>query len=275
MIRTGLFALLLPSLAGAEAWHVEPSLELGVENFDYHEDVPGAKSAHHGNLPTARIEALAVSPSHRLFARLVLGYTNGTMPFDGTDQQGTPITPNGDATGHMTDAELVAGYRRNVIDQLWLGVSVGLGRRTWDRDLRPIGAQGYREDYAWWLFPITAQLDYDLAPGWSATLEASAVVPTPGSMRLHLSDFDPTYADLDIGLANQVGARLRLRTDYAPGQGALHLVLVGTYEESWMRQGPGTEILVNGAPTDPALYASEPETHTRRLSVLAGAGWQF
>ena len=48
-----------------------------------------------------------------------------------------------------------------------------------------------------------------------------------------------------------------------------------TYEESWMLQGPGTMLIVNGAQTNPVMYASEPETHTRRISLLAGASYRF
>ncbi|MFT3699400.1 MAG: hypothetical protein QM831_40000 [Kofleriaceae bacterium] len=266
--------LLVSSVASADPWHIEPAVELGVENFDYHEDVMGAKSAHHGNLPTARVEAFAVSPNNRIFSRLMLGFTNGTMPFDGTDQQGNPITPMNDAGGHMTDFELVIGYRRNLVDTVWLGASIGFGRRTWDRDLRPIGPQGYREDYAWWLVPVGAQVDWAITRDWSASLEATAMVPIPGNMRLHLSDFDPTYSDLDVALNNQLDPRFRLRTEYRVYD-QLRVMAIATFEQSWMLAGPGTEILVNGQPTSPVLYASEPETHTQRMSILVGAGWLF
>ena len=67
-------------------------------------------------------------------------------------------------------------------------------------------------------------------------------------------------------------------SDTAPGGNSKmswRIVAEATYEESWMLQGPGTMLIVNGAPTNPVMYASEPETHTRRISLLAGASYRF
>ena len=275
MLKVCLATLVLTSTALADPWHVEPSVLIGVENFDYHEDAgPGLRSAHHGNQATTRLEVFGTSPNDRWFARAWFGLTNGTFPFDGTDQQGNPIMAAGDATGHMTDSELEVGYRRHVFDWLQLGGYLGFGRRTWDRDLRPIGAGGYREDYAWWAIPLSAVADVRLTPQWTASFEVTLVIPVPGNMRLHLSDFDPSYSDLDVKLDNRPDPRLRLSARYEIGSD-ISLVAEATYEESRMLQGPGTPLIVNGAMTDPVLYASEPETHTRRISVLAGASYQF
>jgi hypothetical protein len=276
MLKVCFATLVLSSTALADPWHLEPSLLVGVENFDYHEDAgPGLKSAHHGNQPTGRIEAFVTSPKGHFYARAWFGFTGGTMPFDGTDQMGTPITPAGDATGHMTDSELDVGYRWMPFgDWLGLGGYLGYGRRTWDRDLRPIGAGGYREDYSWWTIPLSAVADVRLTPQWTVSFEATLMTPVPGNMRLHLSDFDPTYSDLDVELNNQADPRLRLSSAYAVND-QLRIVAEATFEESWMLQGPGTPLIVNGMETNPVLYASEPETHTRRISVLAGASYRF
>jgi hypothetical protein len=269
-------AVALSTSAHAEPWHVEPSVLIGVENFDYHEDVPPPlQSKHHGNQPTGRVEALVTSPNGRWYARAWFGLTGGTMKFEGSDQAGNPITPVDDATGHMTDSELDVGHRWTVIrDRLSIGGYLGVGRRTWDRDLRPIGDGGYREDYAWYTFPVSFVADVQIMPEWTASFEATAMIPDPGNMHLHLSDFDPTYSDLDVALNNQLDPRLRLNTAYTIND-QLKIVAEATYEESWMLQGPGTMLLVNGAPTNPVMYASEPETHTRRISLLAGASYRF
>jgi hypothetical protein len=266
----------LSTSAHAEPWHLEPSVLLGVENFDYHEDVPPPlQSKHHGNQPTGRIEALVTSPNGRWYARAWFGLTGGTMAFEGSDQAGNPIMPVDDATGHMTDSELDLGHRWTVIhDRLSIGGYLGVGRRTWDRDLRPIGAGGYREDYAWFTFPVSLVVDVQITPEWTASFEATAMIPDPGNMRLHLSDFDPTYSDLDVALNNQLDPRLRLDTAYTIDK-QWRIVAEATFEESWMLQGPGTELIVNGGPTNPPMMASEPETHTRRISLLAGASYRF
>ena len=272
-LATGVVAL--AASAHAEPWHVEPSVLLGVENFDYHEDVPPpTASKHHGNQPTGRIEVLATSPNSRWYARAWFGLTGGTMPFDGTDQKGNPIVPVDDATGHMTDSELDLGHRWALPRHLFIGGYVGVGRRTWDRDLRPLGAGGYREDYAWLTYPVSVVVEDRIAPEWTVSLEATVVIAYTGNMRLHLSDFDPTYSDLDIALDNRPDPRLRLDTAYAIDD-HLRIVAEATFEESRMLQGPGTVLLVNGAPTNPVMYASEPETHTRRISLLAGASYRF
>lgn len=266
-------AVALARSAHADPWHVEPSLLIGVENFDYHEDVPPPlQSKHHGNQPTGRLQALVTTPGHHWYARAWFGLTGGTMPFEGSDQAGNPITPTDDATGHMTDSELDLGYRW-IHGRLGLGGYLGVGRRTWDRDLRPIMG-GYREDYAWFTFPVSVVVEYQITPVWTASFEATAMIPTPGNMRLHLSDFDPSYSDLDVALNNRLDPRLRLDTAYAVDD-RLTIVAEATYETSWMLQGPGTELIVNGGPTNPVMFASEPETHTRRISFLAGASYRF
>ena len=274
-LATGV-AVVLSTAAHAEPWHVEPSALIGVENFDYHEDVPAPlQSKHHGNQPTGRMEVLVTSPAGRWYARAWFGLTGGTMPFEGSDQAGNPITPVDDAGGHMTDSELDLGYRWNAIhDRLYLGGYLGVGRRTWDRDLRPIGAGGYREDYAWFTYPVSLVVEYRITPVWTASVEVTEVIAYAGNMRLHLSDFDPTYADLDIRLNNQPDSRVRLNSGYAIND-QLKIVAEATFEGSWMLAGPGTMLLVNGAPTNPVMYASEPETHTRRISLLAGASYRF
>ena len=274
-LSTGV-AVALSTAAHAEPWHVEPSLLLGVENFDYHEDVQAPlQSKHYGNQPTGRMEVLVTSPDGRWYARAWFGLTGGTMPFVGSDQLGNPITPVDDAEGHMTDSELDLGYRWNAIhDRLYLGGYLGVGRRTWDRDLRPIGAGGYREDYAWFAYPVSLVVEYRITPVWTASLEATAVIAFVGTMRVHLSDFDPRYSDADLGLNNRPDARLRLNSGYAISD-RLKIVAEATFEESYMVAGPDTVLLVDGAPTNPVMKASEPETHTRRISLLAGASYRF
>jgi hypothetical protein len=274
-LATGI-AVAFSTSAHAEPWRVEPSVLLGVENFDYHEDVPPPiKSKHHGNQPTARMEVLVMTPDSHWYARAWFGLTGGTMPFDGSDQMGNPITPVDDASGHMTDSELDLGYRWAAIhDRLHVGGYLGVGRRTWDRDLRPIGAGGYREDYAWFTWPVSLVVEYRITPEWTASVEVTEVFAYAGTMRLHLSDFDPTYSDLDLGLDNQPDPRLRLNTGYAINA-RLKIVAEATYEESWMLAGPSTMLIVNGGPTSPPMTASEPETHTRRISLLAGASYRF
>jgi hypothetical protein len=269
-------AVVLSTSAHAEPWHVEPSVLFGVENFDYHEDVAAPlQSKHHGNQPTGRMEVLVTSPNFHWYARAWFGLTGGTMPFDGSDQKGNPITPVDDATGHMTDSELELGYRWAAIhDRLYVGGSLGVGRRTWDRDLRPIGAGGYREDYGWFTYPVSLVVEVRIAPQWTASVEATEVIAYAGTMRLHLSDFDSTYSDLDIRLNNQPDPRLRLNGRYAVDD-RLNIVAELTFEESWMLAGPATMILINGAPTSPPMTAAEPETHTRRISLLAGASYRF
>ncbi len=258
----------LTAVGRAESWQLEPSLVIGAEQFDYHEDVgAGLESAHHGVQPTARLEALVTHG--RSYARAWFGWTGGTMPFEGTDQSGHPITPAGDASGHMTDSEVDLGHRW--ASGSWvLGGYVGIGRRTWDRDLRPVGGGGYREDYAWLTFPVSVVAERVIVPGWTAAFEATAVIPKPGTMRVHLSDIDPTYPDVDVALANQVGWRLRLRSDYALSE-RWRLVAQLALEASWMRQGPATPVAIDGQLTG----ISEPETHTWRTSLLAGARYRF
>ena len=256
------------------AWHATPSLLVGIEDFDYHEDVAPAESKHHGDQLTSRLEVMVVPPIRELYARAIAGFTNGKMPYVGTDQTGDPITPAADAAGHMTDLELELGYHHRVRGGLWLGGYVGIGRRTWDRDLRPIGSGGYREDYAWLTVPVSAEADLVVAEGFVLEIEGTAMFTNKGTMRLHLSDYDPTFSDLDIALNNQPGGRFRVRGVYA-FDSHIRFLAEATYEYSWMTQGAGTAIIQNGAPTNPAMYASEPETHTQRVSLLVGAGYQF
>jgi hypothetical protein len=262
-------------VAHADGWQVTPSLLVGIEDFDYHEDVAPAASTHHGDQLTSRIEVMVVPPIHELYARAIAGFTNGKMPFVGTDQTGDPITPAADAAGHMTDLELEVGYHHRMRGgAVWLGGYAGLGRRTWDRDLRPIGSGGYREDYAWLTFPVGAEVDVVVAEGLVLEIEGTAMFTDKGTMRLHLSDYDPSFSDLDIALNNQPGGRARVRGTYAFDQ-HIRFLAEATYEYSWMTAGASTEVIQNGAPTSPAMYASEPETHTRRISLLLGIGYEF
>ncbi len=259
------------------ASHVVPSLLVGVEAFRYHEDTgnPALQSRHSGNLPTTRIGVEATSPRATYYARAWFGATDGHMEYTGTDQTGNPLT--GNATGYMTEAEAEVGVRWGIRDRLWLGAYVGLGHRTWRRDLEPITG-GYLEDYSWSYVPTAFTADLRAAPHLTVSFEAVAMTPFGGKLRADFSDIDPTYSDLDIVLVNQIGGRLRLSGVYAATP-AVRLIAAASLESTSVEQGPGTPFLVNDkqatdANGDP-LFASEPYTYTTRYTLAVGAAVAF
>lgn len=259
------------------SWRVVPSLLAGVERFDYHESVtPPLQSKHDGTLATAKVAVEVRSPRDRWYGRLSFGMTDGSMTYVGSDQLGNPIT--GPTSGYMSDTEGVIGWRGHAARALWIGTYAGVGHRTWRRDLTPIGAGGYLEEYAWSYVPLAVTIDSMPAPRVHVAFDAAVLVPFGGSLRAHFSEIDPTYSDLDLGLVNDLGGRMRLGATVELTR-EVHLLASLSFEATSILQGPQTPFLVNGQPATDGngneLYASEPDTHTYRTTFAVGAEYAF
>jgi hypothetical protein len=264
-----------------DGWHLAPSVSAGVEDFRYHEEMPAPMGGdytadkHAAVMPTTQLALEASSPGAHLYARASLSVTGGSMQYVGQTQAGDPLS--GPSTGLMTNAEAVFGMRGRIGSSMWLGGYLGVGHRTWDRDLRPVGAGGYLEQYSWNYAPVGVRLDAAINDRLTVALDGAILVPGPGG-NLHASHLPGGIDDMDVDLEPDYGARIRVSGAYAIN-GALRITAAAGLEATSTVAGAPTHLMSNGQPVtdgqgDP-VTAYEPYSYTTRLTLNVGAAYGF
>jgi hypothetical protein len=264
---------------------VTPSVAAGFEHFHYEETgslptgQPGVLDQHTAFLPTATVAAEASVLGNHLFARGELTLTGGSMTYVGATMQGVPVS--GPTTGSMTHEELVIGGRGQLGRSVRLGGYFGFDHRTWDRDLRPVGAGGYREQYAWSSLPVGILAEYAPSSRLVIVVEGTILVPTWHG-HIQASDLhtdDGRLIDvLRITTVPDFGDRIRINARAALTRSLRLLVSLGL-EHQRNIQGPGELVRINRQPlTTPSgdpLYLAEPYSYTNRIIAEVGAGYTF
>ena len=255
--------------------HVVPSVLVGGEAFHYAEDAQlPLKSAHDAWLPTMRVAVDANALGDHLFGRVAFTGTYASMTYDGSTQDGAPLS--GHTSGHLTDTELDIGGRFHV-GPVTLGGYVGAAHHTWDRDFSGV-MNGYREQYTWNYFPIALEANVSIH-ALELHAEVAALFTAPGTNHAYLSQVSPMYADASMPVATGGGGRFILSGTY-PIRGALRAVGRFSYENQVAIQGPGVPFnFSDGTPVvdsnGNALFAAYPGASTTRISVMAGASYGF
>jgi len=253
-------------------WQLVLRLLAGVDSFHYHETTPGNDNVDHHDaaLPTGQLAVIARSPARHLYLRATFALTGGSMTYVGETQAGAPVT--GPTTGSMTHSELAigAGTYLPQHDAVWLGGYLGFSYSTWDRDLRPIGAAGYREVYTWTDVPIGVLAEIAASDQLTLTFDSALYLPVvTGTM--HVTDI-AGYDPADVQIASSTGLRFQVAGSYALSP-ALHLIAMLGYERNTNNQGSGTELTQGGAGT--GIVIGEPASITDRFAAHVGAAYAF
>jgi hypothetical protein len=230
---------------------------------------------HDGTQPTATLAVDITGMHSHLFAHGAVTVTGGSMTYVGGTMDGTPIT--GPTTGSMMNAEAVVGGRIGVGRHVRLGAFVGIGRRTWDRDLKTVSAaEGYDEQYEYGYIPIGLQVEYAATSRLEVLADATVMKPQWYGT-LHMSQL-AGVDDTDITLVPDYGGRVRVAGAYAITRSLRAVGALG-YENDHNISGPGTVATSNGAPlTDGMgnmLYLHEPYSTTSRYTINVGAAYAF
>ncbi len=257
------------------AWHVLPTVALGLDDFHYAEGVTTAAAldGHDGVQPRVEVGVETSSPRSHLFGRASLAWTSGALEYVGQTQAGVPV--RGPSQGYMFDAELVVGGRGHV-GPLMLGGFVGINHHIWNRDLTPLGDAGYNETYSWTYAVFGARLDAAPMKNFVVALDGALMIPT-GYGRLdvdQLSGIDPLSLDLSM----DIGVRASLRGDYAVSD-AVHLLATLAIVQTNILGANVRTLTSGGVPVtdsngDP-VNITEPYSQTRHVIVQVGAGYAF
>ena len=267
-----------------DSWHVLPSLVAGIERFQYqeHAAVPGAPiiDQHTAVLPTGQLAVEVTAPHGHFYARGSVTLTGGSMTYDGSTQDGMPLT--GSTTGHMTDTEGDVGWRGRIGRRVWLGGYLGFGRRTWHRDLSQLPASsGFIEDYAWTRLPVGVVVAVAASPRLTFVMDGAVMfgnrslvsLPIPSSLRTYQG---APVDDANLDLAVDFATRLRASAHYAFSR-HLRVTAMAAIEASGFGLGAASPVTIDGKPVvdgngDPITRA-EPDSSTTRLTLTAGVSY--
>ncbi len=252
------FVLLIFILLPGNAISANSAVELGFTYFyfDYKEDLPpGFKSTETGWLPGV-YGSYEYSKKSDVYAKLFASYAAADITFDGTRQDGVPITFS-DSRQRFFKFEGNIGYNLPAGDRASLIPFTGYGYRYWERGqtrTTPSFSE-VQEDYSWSYIPVGIRLDYTATDKLSLGLAAQANFMFNGKMRI------PAY-DADFDLGNKVGfyveAPIRYHLTYN-----WFLSLTPWYEYSQIGQ---SNVVIG-------LY--EPSSRTHWYGFNVGAGYSF
>jgi hypothetical protein len=276
-------SLTLVSLLATGAAHADPGVRVapsivgGIESFHYAEEAPangGVVDKHDATLPTVTFAIDASALHGHLFGRGLFTATDGSMTYVGSTQNGAPA--GGPTEGSMTNVEAIVGGRGWIWPRVELGGFIGLGHRTWNRDLTPVSAGGYDEQYAWSYVPIGVEVNVPVSPRLTFVATAQVMSPT-GHGNLHVSR-SQIFDDTDLTLVPDDGVRVQLAASYVLRAGWSAVALLG-YERDQIDAGPPTIAMHGGMPiTDGmgnTLYLHEPYSSTSRYTMNVGVAYAF
>ena len=248
---------------------------VGAESFHYAEEVQAPlKSAHDGWLPTIRAAIDVDILDGHLFSRLVFTASDGSMTYDGTTQNGAPVS--GHTSGNLTDSELDIGGRFHAGPVL-LGGYLGAGHHTWNRNFSAV-MSGYREEYSWNYIPVALEAGISLHK-LDLRAETSYLLTFVGTNHAYLSDVSAMYNDVDLPVATGGAVRVSVLASY-PVADALRVVAMFSYQDDIALQGPAVAFSYKdgSAVTDSdgnSLYASYPGAKMTREALMLGASYGF
>jgi len=234
-----------------------------LRRFDYKEKIdPPQKSTESGWLP-----GLGASYRHHggVYERIALEGILANTNYDGSDQQGNPLLLS-------TRNAMIQGEGNLGISFLSLSrpprafvLYSGLGYRFWERSLG--GAAPYREHYAWKYVPLGLRGDYRANPEFAGAVDVSLRIMFGGTIDVFLSDIDPGYNDLHLGLGNKPG--FHVEAPFYLRQWSL----TPWYEYSAIGRSNEAAITYYGSPTPYAAH--EPSSTTHQFGLTFGARMIF
>ncbi len=248
-------------------------LDFRISYFDYNEDLPPPnKSTETGWLPGAAVSWTRTRPGS-VYARTFLEFSSGDIEYDGTTQNGMPIT-NSNSNQFLFRVEANVGYTFRSGDLIFSPYT-GFGYRYWKRGDSEVIQMGQvnvgfvREDYQWMYVPLGLRAVYPFGGQFSVEPNAAVRFMFWGRMTAYLTDIgygsDPTF---DLG--NKPGWVVEIPIRYRVSRN-WSLSLTPWYEYSAI--GQSDVVPVRNGPFTEFFY--EPSSRTHQFGFNLGAGYIF
>ena len=249
------------------------ALEAGLMyyHFDYKEDLaPPNKSTEKGWVPGGYVSYAYNKPNH-IHSRLFFEYSSGDVDYDGSTQNGTPISFV-DSSQTFYRLEWDIGYTLLVRKGFSLTPYVGYGYRYWKR-WEPKITQAYwtyEEKYTWHYIPVGVKVNVELNDKWNIGANVAARFMFEGRMTADRSEVYADYSDPTFNLGDKTGwfaeipVRYRLTKEWS---------VVGSpwYEYSEI----GESDVVNLTNAGVAGTGYEPFSRTRQYGINIGLIYSF
>lgn len=283
-------ALVVAAVTAAGAASAEPrerdrghaEARVGFVRFDYEEYDPRTGGFLDGE--TGLVPALALEGELRgavafgaVFGRALVRLSGGTVDYDGQVQSADPaldrLPARTESDASFRQAELQGGLSLGEAGRR-VALFVGLGGRSWHRDIQPTTVisrtgvpariSGLIEDYSWAELQLGGRLTLAARPGTTWELDARLVRTFGAEMAVDLSPFVGVPQLLTLPLGSRTGWRLGGAFRHALGPSVL--LALSAFAEAY---GFGQ------SPVDPATGLLEPESDTFLLGVDVGLGVRF
>lgn len=170
----------------SEKWEIAPEI------FYFFYEEPSLDVDWRGWLYGARASYTEKSRTTPWKGRLEVSYAIGSVDYDGSLSDGTPITSGG--TDWFFNGRLLLGYDWALGRQILTPI-LGLGYRYWFDDLEGTGA--YRRRVRYLYSPLGIETRRPIGKTWSFGIRGEYDLFWRGWVRSHLSDVSVLYNDLD------------------------------------------------------------------------------
>ncbi len=195
--------------------------------LDYRELVLAPlKSTEAGTLPGVWL-ATTTNREYPFHVGLDLSCTFGEETYDGSTQTGEPRIGTTNST--FFSVGVTARYTLPLGPGFTLTPFAGWRHRSWDREIT--GDGGIEEVYTWNVIPVGAEVMWQMRPGFSVGLAASADIMLSGTITILLSKLDSRAPDIGLTLGNVLAGTVAMPMRYSLSD-RVHLV-VAPYVEKY------------------------------------------
>jgi hypothetical protein len=211
MLRWAILAIIFvvyPPVAARAQQALESSIRFYY--FDFKEDCPPPlKSTEEAWLLGSRLSYCYRGEENNLYGRLLFEYARANTDYDGTDQEGIPLT--GEAVNTFLTGEAALGYRfaNPLVADSHLVPYTGIGYRFRDRDLGV-----YSEEYDWLYMPLGLRMEFQPSPRWEVALDLALRFVVNAAVKVNLSEIALGLADAEARLDDQIGFIIALPVSY-------------------------------------------------------------
>lgn len=237
-------------------------LEIGLigEDFTYEE---GTLMEEQGTLYGVMLR-MAQHTREGWGGEVIATFRRGSLDYEGHTWGGDPVS-----TGTKDRVWTIQGNVGYELSGVWTDTFIytGLGRRTWNQELR--GEGGYRREITWYFMPlgICTHGRFD-APGWDWVLRLEGQAIFAGKVRSMLSDRDPRIGDVENAVDKGHGffAGLSIRREIKGDASKAMLLSLTPYYQVWDVERSNEQVLyIEGQPADLVVY--EPANDTREVGM--------
>jgi len=243
-------------------------LSLMYHYFDYKEDLPAPfKSTEKGWLPGIYL-GWNYNKKNAIYSKIFFEFSFGDVEYDGTTQDGTPLTYSNNNEQYLFRGELNIGYNFAIAKNISLKPYVGYGYRRWSRGEKHITSTyaSYNEKYYWHYFPVGITADFAIGDKLLIQPNAGLRFMFHGEMTAYWSELDDGFNDPTFKLGNKMGwyAEIPVTYKFSP---TWAIVMKPWYEYSEIGKSDTEPITYYGSLYG---YAYEPSSKTKQYGVNLG-----